>query len=579
MNRIRVVTAVAVAVVTMMSGCALVEPAPHEPSVSRAPMVVPSMAGTIAASATPGAPSPSSSASAETIPVAAFAPKATKKTEPSRFGLQSAIQRNGKIVKTYKRSRPIDFGMGAEYTTLPGVITFRGNPLRDTGSYGTAELSAKKFGGSHWEVPTGEMRKTTGVGAWSGTGWTGQPLLVQWPDDTRRVLKRNSEALKKQGLVEAIYATMDGHVYFLDAQTGKRTREPVNLGFPFKGAGALDPRGIPIMYVGSGDNAPGGGASHVFVISLVDGKKLFEFGAHDSFAQRNWSGMDSSALVDAASDTLIYCGENGIVYTFHLNTKWNAKTGALSIKPDETVKYRYRTSRSSDARYWLGIESSPVILGHYLIAGDNGGNLICLDLNTMKMVWMQNILDDTNDSPVVEIGADGKPYVYISTSLHWTAKSGKGTIPVWKIDATTGEKIWQKDYPCDTVEGVSGGVQATVALGKNKAAGLVYAAVARTPSLSAGRLVALDTKTGKEKWAFKTANYAWSSPVVVYDPDGNGYLIYCDSGGTIYLLDALTGKKLDTFNAGANIESTPAVFGDRVIVGTRGQRIWGLKLT
>lgn len=33
---------------------------------------------------------------------------------------------------------------------------------------------------------------------------------------------------------------MDGNVYFLDLKTGEKTRDPLYLGYTFKGAGALD---------------------------------------------------------------------------------------------------------------------------------------------------------------------------------------------------------------------------------------------------------------------------------------------------------------------------------------------------
>ena len=34
---------------------------------------------------------------------------------------------------------------------------------------------------------------------------------------------------------------------------------------------------------------------------------------------------------------------------------------------------------------------------------DNGGNLMCLDLNTLQLVWVQDTLDDSNSTPVLEI--------------------------------------------------------------------------------------------------------------------------------------------------------------------------------
>lgn len=57
---------------------------------------------------------------------------------------------------------------------------------------------------------------------------------------------------EEENLVEVIYACMDGNVYFLDLKTGKATRDVLQLGFTFKGAGALDPRWYPILYVGAG---------------------------------------------------------------------------------------------------------------------------------------------------------------------------------------------------------------------------------------------------------------------------------------------------------------------------------------
>ena len=57
-------------------------------------------------------------------------------------------------------------------------------------------------------------------------------------------------AKNDEDLVEVIYACMDGWIYFLDLKTGEKTRDSLFLGYTFKGAGALDPRGYPIMYLG-----------------------------------------------------------------------------------------------------------------------------------------------------------------------------------------------------------------------------------------------------------------------------------------------------------------------------------------
>ena len=114
-------------------------------------------------------------------------------------------------------------------------------------------------------------------------------------------------------LVEVIYATMDGNIYFLDLRTGQKTRDTLTVVFTFKGAGSLDPRGYPILYVGAGYDS-NLGASRAFIISLIDFKILHTFGNGDSFMLRFWPMFDGSPLVDAETDQLIYPGENGIAF-------------------------------------------------------------------------------------------------------------------------------------------------------------------------------------------------------------------------------------------------------------------------
>jgi outer membrane protein assembly factor BamB len=126
---------------------------------------------------------------------------------------------------------------------------------------------------------------------------------------------------------------------------------------------------------------------------------------------------------------------------------------------------------------------------------------------------------------------------------------------------------------------VSGGVQGTLACGKNKLSDLIFVPIARTPEGSTGILAALDKKTGKAVWEFQSAMYSWSSPVLVYDKDGNGYVIYCTSGGYMYLLDGRTGETLDARDMGGNIEASAAAFGNTIVVGTRSQTIWGVTLS
>ncbi len=66
------------------------------------------------------------------------------------------------------------------------------------------------------------------------------------------------------------------------------------------------------------------------------------------------------------------------------------------------------------------------------------------------------MVDDTNGSPVFSV-EEGVPYLYIATSLHWTAspRLKLGDVPIFKINAITGEYVWKHTYLCNTVAGIS----------------------------------------------------------------------------------------------------------------------------
>lgn len=504
-----------------------------------------------------------------------FKPHSVDGTEPERLISSTAIMVDGEVVEEYESDYEINFDLPERYTELEGIVTFRGDNFRSGAAYGTASVSSKTLT-KVWSKSTSGLSDTDGT-YWSGSGWTGQPLIVKWPEATRKNISAMYDwAREKEGLVEVIYATLDGHVYFYELTSGEYTRDPLNLGFNYKGAGALDPRGYPILYVGSGVDSVNG-RSRVKVVNLIDNSVMFEFGHNETFANRGWHMFDSSPLVSAETDQLIYPGENGILYIIHLNTKYNEQTGELSVDPDNIVKWKYNGVRSG-SRYWLGVESSAAIINNYIFLADNGGNLMCLDLNTLKLVWVQDVLDDTNCSPVVDV-EDGHPYIYISTSFHYGWRSySTAEIPIFKIDAETGEIVWRTDYTCYTVQDLSGGVQGTIAVGKNKLSDMIFVPVARTPGASSGTLAALKKDTGEVIWEKETSMYSWSSPVDFYDADGNGYLLYCNSGFNMFLIDGKTGEQLDYMNLGGNIEASPAMYGNYAVVGTRAMRTYCIQV-
>ena len=91
-------------------------------------------------------------------------------------------------------------------------------------------------------------------------------------------------------------------------------------------------------------------------------------------------------------------------------------------------------------------------------------------------------------------------------------------------------------------------------------------------------LYALDKATGAIVWEHSMGSYGWSSPTPVYTPSGKGYVLVGSSNGMLRLFDGLTGSVVASADLGANIEGSPVVFDNIIVVGTRGSRIYGVEI-
>jgi len=502
-----------------------------------------------------------------------FVPGFTAQSDPANFGLTWEIADGDQIVEQYSREDPICFELDREYFALPGIATFRGNNYRDNASWGIADIENESMAVA-WSHPIGSLNK------WGGCAWTGQPLVVRWDRETKAIMQNMYENKKdKDDLVEVIYATLDGYIHFYDMADGSQTRDPINMGMNFKGAGALDPRGYPLLYVGSGLYLNGKGP-RMFVVSLIDGTILYEYGNNDDFVLRDWTAFDSSPLVDAESDTLIWPGESGVLYTIKLNTAYDPEAGTISVAPDVPVKTRYTSTYSRDEKRYLGYEASPVIVDHYLFTSENGGLFQCVDLNTMELVWAQDTKDDSNSSPLFEWGEDGNGYLYTAPSLHWTAEGHDGSISIYKLDARTGEVLWEYERECVRYDDIAGGVQCSPLIGREgtRIGGLIIYSIGRTPSAYRGVLIALDKETGEKIWEISSGNYAWSSPVALYTEDGHAYIFLANASGVARLIDGATGEVLDTLDFGQTVEASPVVFDNMLVIGSR-EAVYGLRIS
>ena len=510
---------------------------------------------------------------APTDPRVSFQPQMTENSDPELFQMTWEIAVGEEIVESFNREDPICFELDKEYFALPGIATFRGNNYRNNASYGTAVIEKETMGVA-WSHRIGNLNK------WGGCAWTGQPLLVQWDDETKAIMDTMYDSKKaKEGLVEVIYATLDGYIHFYDLDDGSKTRDAIYMGMNFKGAGALDPRGYPLLYVGAGLYI-NGAAPRMFVVNLITGKIIYEHGNNDKYAIRDWSAFDSSPLVDAESDTLIWPGENGVLYTIKLNTEYDKEAGTISVNPDDPVKTRYTSYYSEEENRYLGYEASAAVVDHFLFTSENGGLFQCIDLNTMELIWAQDTKDDSNSSPVFEWGEKGEGYIYTAPSLHWTAQNHDGSICIYKLDAATGEILWEYERECVRYDDIAGGVQCTPLLGKEgtNIDGLIIYSIGRTPSAYRGVLIALDKDTGEKIWEISSGNYAWSSPVALYTEDGHAYIFLANASGIARLIDGATGEVLASIDFDETVEASPVAFGNMLVIGSR-EGVYGIKIS
>ena len=485
-----------------------------------------------------------------------------------------AVLQGGKGVPDYKAQDLIAFGEPSTYANgVEGVLTFRGDHSRTHPSYGTRQITEKKLE----VVWTSETSAISALDSfWPGTGWTGQPLLVHWPEKTRLAMNLREEA-KNKDLVEVIYPTLDGNIYFLDLDTGLYTRDKINFGFSFKGTGAVDPRGYPLLYVGQGlnDNSGKKSAFQYRIFSLLDQKQIWGLPGSDPEAYRSWGAFDASGLIHWQTDTLIQAGENGLINRIKLNSAFDADAGTVSLNPTVT-KYRYKSNYSAN----LGTENSPAFYRNLIYFADNGGTLQCLDINTFEPVWMAKLGDDTDVTTTVSEEPDGV-FVYTANQVDARLKAkGSGTADcnIRKFNALTGELVWQVDVPAMYQYYINGGALATPLIGKDDIADLVIFNIALTGGTNKGTLLALDKKTGEKVWEKQLDSYSWSSPVDLRSDDGKTWGLICGFSGFMHLFDPRTGEMVDSVSLEGNIESSPAVYDDMIVVGSYAKKIFGVRI-
>ena len=444
------------------------------------------------------------------------------------------------------------------FANTPGQFTFRGNMYREASFDGKVTGTPSRIV-RDWTFETEEDFTKTIIGTWGGGfGWTGQPLYVHWPDSVAKRFGAEAELTADFAAEEIIAASLYGDLYFVNFATGKASRKSLPLGNPVKGTPSLDPSLNGNIYVGQGiprTQPVGQTAFNLFTRQCIFPARV------DKDSWRRWPCSDSSPAL--AGGFVFFPSENGTIYKYYI-----APDGNLSLHSG--LRYRIKGIKNAP-----GVESSMCIYRNYGFFGDNQGNVMCINLNTMKPIWRYDNHDDIDGTLVLELDGD-TPYLYATCEVD--LQGNTGFCHVVKLNALDGSCIWDHEINCKKLNindrHFDGGVYSTPLLGKGNCKGRIFMSVCQIDEGSKAHFIAIDTKTGNEIYRIPLQHFAWSSPVAFYNEKDELFIFTGDSAGNAYLFNGATGDIIFTEKMANNFESSAVVIGNSFVIGSRGKQLY-----
>jgi PQQ-like domain len=439
-------------------------------------------------------------------------------------------------------------------TSFPGLTMFRGNATRDW--YGEGPLP--KHPVIRWSYPpTGALCSTSkdlfGTRTWCGTGWTGQPNVIQ----------------HKDGSIEVREGAYDDHYHFINGITGRQYRPDLVTGDLAKGSASSDNDGYPLYYGGSRDNF-----LRVVALDRPAPTVLWKYDSRDNpnlVWNDDWDG-DPLQI----GDYLLEGSENSWFYVIRLHRHYDSK-GLVQVDPKIVMEVPgydqqlFADVHDKDVSIEDSVAFNPVTKVVYfangggLVQGWDIGDILKGGTHYRRVFRFWNG-DDTDASIVIEpsgdliVGRKMEDNVPRPESFARDHRVGD----LMKLDPTNAKHplVWSVQLggfqPDD-------GVLGTPAYDR----GIVYA------TFTDSGFAAIDDATGKLLWKVSLPGPVWNSPVPV-----DGQLLVGDCAGDLHDYDISHPRKLPkqkwSIHLGGCIESTPAVWHGWIYVGTRAGAILGV---
>jgi len=449
------------------------------------------------------------------------------------------------------------------YAKAPGILTFRGNLERTAPSIGSIKGTPDTLI-TEWKFKTRLDFRETNHGRWGGgTGWTGQPLYVEWPDSLVEAFRNDTAARATlPSNREVIFTSLNSYLHFLDYETGEMSRDTLNLHNPVKGTPMLDPTLNGRLYVGHGvlaDKEYGWGQ---MTIDLKK-HKVIHFMRHDYRAWNGWNANDASPI--RVGQFIFHVSENGTIY------KWLDTPDGRRLH--STLRYRMKGEKAA------GIEASMSVWRNYGYLNDNHGHVICINLDNLQPVWRYDNHDDCDCTPVVSHEDEG---TFIYTGSELDRHPLDSLCHFVKLNALTGDTVWTIDTPClrffKKGKHFDGGYYSTSLLGRGDCSNLIFNNRVLNMKKQNGEFVAIDKKTGHEVYTTRLKTYTWSSPVGLLNEQGEFFVLTFDSVGFCYIIEGRTGRILYIRRVGGNFESSPIVIDNHVVIGSRNGNMYKFRV-
>jgi len=297
-------------------------------------------------------------------------------------------------------------------------------------------------------------------------------------------------------------------------------------------------------------------SGHLYAIDQETGKEKWNFKSQRPIAS-------SPAVVPG---TLYFVSSVGALVAIDRETgkpKW-VFAAEHEKKFEAKGLHGYSSPAQTIPDAWDLFISSPAVAGGKVFFGAGDGGLYAVDAESGTLQWRFGTGDVVHGSPAVVAGTvyvgswDSRLYAIDAESglLRWSFQSGEdpaihnqvgfqsspavvdGTVyigcrdaHVYALDAATGARKW--DYPTS-----KSWVIGTPAV----AGGVVYVGTS-----DSARFMALDAKSGRLRFNFDAKAYVFSSAAVA------GGLVYVGShNGKLYAIDAKTGKGVWEFKTDAS---------------------------